>query len=250
VNSFLFLGTGASTGVPMITCHCAVCSSDDPHNKRLRPSGLFKLGKKRFLMDPGPDFRQQALKFGIEKLDGVLITHMHYDHVAGLDDLRVFHFLHHQILPFLLSKESHEEMKLCYHYLFKNFKADLIEKDFCTKKFEGHRWEIMSFVQAGMKVTGFRLGKFAYVMDLKEYTPELYEALKGVEVLVMSGLRYRPSPVHLTIDEAVLFAQKVGAKKTWFSHISHDLDHETTNQKLPDNIKLAFDGLEIPLHAD
>jgi phosphoribosyl 1,2-cyclic phosphate phosphodiesterase len=105
----------------------------------------------------------------------------------------------------------------------------------------------MTFEQGGMKVTGFRLGSFAYVMDLKHFTPEIYEALKGVEVLVMSALRYRPSPAHLSMDEAVAFASKIGAKQTWFSHIAHELDHATTNQQLPAGVKLAYDGLEIPL---
>ncbi len=108
----------------------------------------------------------------------------------------------------------------------------------------------MTFEQGGMKVTGFRLGSFAYVMDLKNFTPEIYQALKGVEVLVMSGLRYRPSPAHLSIDEAVAFAAKVGAKETWFSHISHEQDHKTTNQQLPLGVELAYDGLEIPVDVE
>lgn len=254
-NSFLFLGTGASVGIPMLTCHCLVCTSKDLKNQRLRPSGLLKLGEKRFLIDPGPDFRLQGLKYGIERLDGVLITHMHYDHIAGFDDLRVYYFLHKRVLPCLLSRESYEEMKIRNHYLFKKSEDDVlggpkvkfqvIEKDFGEEIFEGEKWQILSFEQGGMKVTGFRWGNFAYVMDLKKYTPEIFTALKGVEVLVMSGLRYRPSPAHLNLDEACAFAAKVGAKHTWFSHISHDLDHEQTNRDLPPGIKLAYDGLEI-----
>jgi phosphoribosyl 1,2-cyclic phosphate phosphodiesterase len=258
-NSFLFLGTGASMGTPVLTCDCAVCHSTDRINHRLRPSGLLKLGQQRFLFDAGPDFRHQALKFGIDRVDGLLLTHTHFDHIAGLDDLRVFYFLHKKTVPCLLSQASYDELKMSHHYFFKKsdddvmggarFRFQVIKHDFGAEEFEGHAWKIMTFEQNNMRVTGFRLGSFAYVMDIKNFTPQIYEALKGVEVLVMSALRCRPSPAHLTTDEAVAFAQKVGAKQTWFSHISHEVDHEETNRKLPDGIKLAHDGLEIALDA-
>jgi phosphoribosyl 1,2-cyclic phosphate phosphodiesterase len=256
-NSFLFLGTGASMGTPVLTCKCEVCTSKSAFNHRLRPSGLLKLGQERFLIDPGPDFRQQGLKYGIDRLDGVLITHTHFDHVAGLDDLRVFYFLHKKTLPCLLSQESYDEIKRTHGYFFtkatdkgSRFEFHIIKKDFGTENFGGHRWQIMTFEQGGMKVTGYRLGTFAYVMDLKNFSPEIYQALKGVEVLVMSALRYSASPAHLSMEEAIAFATRVGAKQTWFSHIAHDLDHTTTNQQLPPGVKLAYDGLEIPLHVE
>lgn len=257
-KSFLFLGTGASMGTPVVTCKCKVCTSSDPLNHRLRPSGLLKLGSERFLIDAGPDFRYQALKYGIDHLDGVLITHTHFDHVAGLDDLRVFYFLHKQTLPCLLSQESYDDIKKTHDYFFKKsdddvmggsrFHFHIIKDDFGVEKFGGHSWQILSFEQGGMKVTGFRLGSFAYVMDLKSFSSEIYEALKGVEVLVMSALRYQPSRAHLTMEEAIAFAAKIGAKQTWFSHIAHETEHVTTNQQLPGNVKLAYDGLEIPLN--
>lgn len=244
-------------GTPVVTCKCEVCSSSDPLNHRLRPAGLLKLGEERYLIDTGPDFRYQALKYGIDRLDGVLITHTHFDHIAGLNDLRVYYFLKKKTLPCLLSQESYDDLKQTQTYIINQsnddvmggsrFNFQMIKKDFGIEKFGGHSWQIMSFEQSGMKVTGFRLGSFAYVMDLKNFTPEIYQALKGVEVLVMSGLRYRPSPAHLSVDEAIAFAAKVGAKQTWFSHISHELDHATTNQQLPAGVKLAYDGLEIDL---
>jgi phosphoribosyl 1,2-cyclic phosphate phosphodiesterase len=256
-NSFLFLGTGASMGTPVVTCKCEVCTSSDPFNHRLRPAGLLKLGEERFLIDTGPDFRYQALKYGMDRLDGVLITHTHFDHIAGLNDLRVYYFLQKKTLPCLLSQESYDDLKRTQSYIINHsnddvmggskFNFQIIKKDFGIEKFGGHSWQVMSFEQGGMKVTGFRWGSFAYVMDLKNFTLEIYEALKGVEVLVMSGLRYRPSPAHLSVDEAIAFAAKVGAKQTWFSHISHELDHATTNQQLPAGVKLAYDGLEIEL---
>lgn len=255
--SFLFLGTGSSMGTPVPTCRCAICRSSNPFNQRLRPSGLLKWGEQRFLVDAGPDFRQQALKFGVDRLDGILLTHTHFDHVAGLDDLRVYYFFHHKKLPCLLSKNSYEDLKQRFPYFFQTsedhvigrsrFQFQLQKSDFGIEEFEGRSFQLMSYEQGGMKVTGFRLGTFAYVVDLKVFTSQIFESLKGVETLVMSALRYRPSPAHLTLDEAVEFARKVGAKKTWFSHISHEIDHEETNRNLPPDCQLAFDGLEISI---
>jgi phosphoribosyl 1,2-cyclic phosphate phosphodiesterase len=229
-------------------------------NYRLRPAGLLKLGEERFLIDTGPDFRHQALKYGIDRLDGVLITHTHFDHIAGLDDLRVYYFLQKKILPCLLSQESLEDIKKTHDYFFiksnddvmggSRFQFQIIKNDFGIEEFGGHAWQIMTFEQGGMKVTGFRLGSFAYIMDLKNFSSEIYQALKGVEVLVMSALRYRPSPAHLSMDEALAFAAQIGARQTWFSHIAHELDHKATNQQLPSGVKLAYDGLEIPLHVE
>ena len=257
-NSFLFLGTGASMGTPVLTCHCAVCLSADKRNHRLRPSGLLKIGEKRFLIDVGPDYRMQALQYRIERLDGVLITHTHYDHVAGLDDLRVYYFFHKKTLPCLLSDDSLLEIKVRNHYFFEQLKDDVmggsrfdfqvINNRFRKVDFGGELWQIMTYEQGGMKVTGYRWRNFAYVIDLKHFTDELYAALKGVEVLVMSALRYRSSPAHLTMEEAVAFAKRVGAQQTWFSHVAHDLDHEMTNRELPPEIQLAYDGLEIDVN--
>ena len=247
-------------GTPVVTCKCEVCTSSDPLNHRLRPAGLLKLEGERYLIDTGPDFRYQALKYRIDRLDGVLITHTHFDHIAGLNDLRVYYFLQKKTLPCLLSQESYDDLKQTHSYIINQsdddvmggsrFNFQVVKKDFGIEKFGGRSWQIMSFEQGGMKVTGFRLGSFAYVMDLKNFIPKIYEALKGVEVLVMSGLRYRPSPAHLSVDEALAFAAKIGAKQTWFSHVSHEIEHTTTNQQLPVGVKLAYDGLEIPIHVE
>jgi phosphoribosyl 1,2-cyclic phosphate phosphodiesterase len=235
-------------GTPVPTCRCVVCLSSHPFNQRLRPSGLLKLGDKRFLIDASPDFRQQALKFGIERLDGVVLTHTHFDHVAGLDDLRVYSFFHNIKLPCLLSKISYKEIEGRFPYFFDGteslrFAFQFIEGE--EEVFVGEKVQVVTYEQSGMEVSGFRFGSFAYVMDLKVYSEKIFTALKGVEVLVLSGLRYRPSKAHLTIDEAVEFSKKVGAKKTWFSHIGHEVDHEEVSQKLPSGVGLAYDGLEI-----
>ena len=246
-------------GTPVVTCKCPVCLSQDRCNQRLRPSGLLKIDGKQFLFDAGPDFREQALRFGVDQLDGVVLTHGHYDHIAGLDDLRVFYFLKNQTLPCLLSRHTYEEIKMKSSYFFEGsgdditggarFDFKVIDMEEGDLIFNNLPWKVVSYSQKNMPVTGYRIGKFAYIMDLKEYHPSIFEKLKGVEVLVLSGLRHRPSPSHLTLDEAVEFSRKVGAKKTWFSHVSHEIDHEETNRQLPQEAQLAYDGLEVSIEC-
>ncbi len=246
--SFLFLGTGGSMGVPLVGCSCAVCSSSSPFNKRLRPAGLIRVGEKNYLIDAGPDFRQQALNIKLSRLDGVLLTHAHYDHIGGLDDLRIFFFKQKKKVSCLLSKETLEEIQTRFHYLDKQFEFQLLEGDFGRALFEGLEIEFVSYLQAGMKVNGYRIGNFAYISDIREFSEDIIEKLIGIETLVISALRLEASHVHFSVDEAILFARKVGAKKTYFTHISHDLEHEKTNAMLPKDIKLGFDGLEIPIN--
>lgn len=250
---FLFLGTGGSLGVPVVSCNCRVCRSISPLNKRFRPSGLLTIGNKRFLIDVGPDFREQAIKFGIHHLDGVLITHTHYDHIGGLDDLRVFHMLHKKQLSCLSSKETFDEIHQRFHYLFKKrggesclqLNFELLENDFGHVEFEGVDIHYLTYFQAGMKVTGYRIGSFAYISDIHKYDARVLEELKGVEILVLSALRPTTSEVHFSLDEAIEFSRKVGAVRTFFTHIAHEIDHEETNSKLPPGITLSNDGLEI-----
>ena len=258
-GTFLFLGTGASMGTPVVTCKCRVCLSQDRRNQRLRPSGLLKVDGKQILFDAGPDFREQALRSGIDRLDGVVLTHGHYDHIAGLDDLRVFYFLKKQTLPCLLSRPTYDDVKMKSPYFFEGsgddvmggarFQFKVFDAEVEDLIFNNLPWTIVSYVQNKMQVTGYRIGNFAYIMDLKEYSPTIFQKLEGVEVLVLSGLRERPSPAHLTLDEALEFSRKVGAKQTWFSHVSHELDHEEANRRLPQEAQLAYDGLEVSVEC-
>lgn len=252
----LFLGTGGSSGVPIITCDCPVCTSPSQFNKRYRPSVLLQMGKKNYVIDVGPDFRDQSLHYGINHLDGVFLTHTHYDHVGGLDELRVYFFKHKIRLPTLASIETYEELRNRFHYLFKTKQSDgslqsqldfqILEEDFGKTTFQGMKVQYVSYVQANMKVTGYKIGNMAYISDIREYDERVVEELKGTELLILSALRYTPSEVHFSIEEAVDFARRVGAKRTLFTHIAHDLEHDETNQKLPSDIRLAHDGLEIP----
>lgn len=256
-DRFLFLGTGGSMGVPVISCSCSVCTSTSPFNKRLRPSGLLRVQGKELLIDAGPDVRLQMLRYGIKHLDGLLLTHSHFDHIAGIDDLRIFYYLHHRRFPCLLSEETLNEIKLRDHYLFvqntegalesKAFDFHSLKGDFGKTTFQGVSLHYVTYFQVGMKVTGYRYGTFAYISDIREYEERLIQELGGVEILVLSALRFNRSEMHFNIEEAIAFAKQVGAKRTYLTHITHDLEHEETNAKLPPGIQLSYDGLEIEI---
>lgn len=251
----LFLGSGGSMGIPIIGCSCKTCHSKNPKNKRLRPSILITEKCKRFLIDVGPDYRYQALKHQIDHLDGLLITHTHYDHIAGLDELRIYTFVHKKPVPCLLSRQSLDELKIRYHYFMPlNEKDDLhepkltfqlLEGDHGETTFEGLNIAYCSYDQLGMKVNGFRIGKFAYVTDILDYREDIYEILKGAETLVISGRRWKKSKAHISLEEGIEISKKIGAKKTYFTHISHEIEHDETSERLPDGFFLAYDGLEI-----
>lgn len=254
-GKFLFLGSGASTGIPLISCDCPVCTSNDPHNKRLRPSILLSIEDKKILIDPSPDLRTQALKFGIKHLDGVIITHTHYDHIGGIDELRVFFIRSGRPLPVLLSETSLQELKKRYYYLFEEKSSErslTAQLNFIPLNdksgkidFQQIPLSYFTYYQGGMQVTGFRFGDIAYVSDIYKYDESIFNELKNVKNLIVSAIGYKPSLVHLTLDQAIEFAKKVGAEKTWLNHMSHQVDHEKANAELPDTINLSFDGLEL-----
>jgi phosphoribosyl 1,2-cyclic phosphate phosphodiesterase len=255
---FLFLGTSASAGVPVIGCKCPVCLSSLPHNRRLRPSGLLNIGNLSFLIDVGPDFREQALKYHIDTLSGLILTHTHYDHIAGIDELRIYYLRSKQKLPCLLSMESLEDLRKRYYYLFQpigevptlsaQLDFTLLEEDMGDIEFLGVKFSYVSYFQGGTKVNGFRVGDFAYISDIRDFDPSIFVGLKGVRKLVVSALRDEPSPLHLSIDEAVAFAREVNAEETRLTHISHVLDHEIVNRRLPPEIQLGYDGLEMEIN--
>ncbi len=251
----LFLGTGGSMGVPVVTCSCVICTSSNLKNKRLRSSALIKVSGKQFLIDAGPDFRMQALASHISHLDGVLITHPHFDHVGGIDDLRVFHFFHKKTLPCLLSRSSLDHIKISHPYIFSaaeqaRFHFQVLTHEQGDVDFAGLKWHYMSFLQKQEKVTGYRLGNMAYILDIRTFSDEIFKIVQGVEVLILSALRYEPSPSHFSIEEAVDFAKRVGAKETWLSHLAHEVDYEEGSRILPANVHLAYDGLEVDFYAE
>ncbi|WP_068466401.1 MBL fold metallo-hydrolase [Candidatus Protochlamydia phocaeensis] len=252
----LFLGTGSSVGVPVIGCSCAVCSSASPYNQRLRPSVLIQTEQKKLLIDPGPDFRQQALRHHITMLDGILLTHAHHDHTSGVDDLRPIYYRRENPLPALLSEETALELQMRYYYIFRSEDPDetfvpRIQLQILPPQREGSVDFIglsigyMTYEQGGMLVNGFRFGDLAYLSDIRLFSHTLFEQLQGIKTLIISALRHTPSPLHFSVDEAVDFAHRTKAERVWLTHLSHELDHEKTNAYLPDHIKLAYDGLEI-----
>ena len=239
----------------MIGCTCSVCTSSNPHNKRLRPSVLITVGKKRVLIDAGPDFRAQALRHHIDHLDGMLLTHSHFDHVAGLDELRIYYLRHRKPLPVLLSEPTLLALKRRYDYFFqaKNLNQSLpaqlefhvLEQERGTLSFLDLEIGYMRFEQGGMQVTGYRIGSFAYISDIRVYPETIFTDLAGVKTLVLSALRTETSLMHFNLDEALAFSQKVGAQETYFTHMGHELEHEKTNALLPAGVQLAYDGLKV-----
>lgn len=259
-GKLIFLGTGGSMGIPVVACSCEVCLSKSPHNKRFRSSVLCQIGKKNILIDCGPDFREQALQHKIEHIDGVILTHAHNDHTAGIDELRVYCLRTGKPLPCLLSPETAADLKTRFHYLFEQkepyaglmtrFAMHFLEADKGEIAFQGIQIRYFAYEQLHMRVYGFRFGDVAYVSDIKDYPPAIFEDLKGLRTLVLSALRMQPSYMHFSVDEAIAFAQRVGAEKTWFMHVAHELDHDKGNAYLPENMRLAYDGLQLDFQAD
>jgi phosphoribosyl 1,2-cyclic phosphate phosphodiesterase len=257
---FLFLGCGASMGVPVVGCSCEVCRSTSPFNKRLRSSGVLQIYDKNILIDVGPDFRCQALFYKISHIDGVIITHTHYDHIGGIDDLRIFYLIQRKELSCLLSKNSFDDLKKRYDYLFRptsayanltaRFDFQILPEERGQIEFAEIPFTYMTYLQGGMKVNGLRVGQFAYVSDIRDFPETIFEDLEGVETLVVSALRQKPSHVHFNLDEAVEFSRRVGAKQTWLTHLGHELDYFEANAYLPPEVRLAYDGLIIHFSLD
>lgn len=243
-----FLGTGASLGVPVVGCTCATCTSTDPKNRRLRTSLLVEVEGRRLLVDAGPDLRQQALQFWIEEIDGLILTHAHQDHTAGLDELRVYHFRRQGPVPCLLSQSTAQEVYTRFFYLLgKDPKLVFSELDSLRGAidFVGVPLRYFTYQQQRMSVLGLRFGNFAYLTDIKEYPETIFEDLAGVEILVVSALRFTPSHMHFSVDDAIDFIHRVGPKKAYLTHIAHEIDHAEATDYLPPHIQVAYDGLLI-----
>jgi phosphoribosyl 1,2-cyclic phosphate phosphodiesterase len=246
------LGSGTSTGVPTIGCHCDVCTSADPRDQRLRPSILISYGGRNVLIDTTPDFRTQALRARLERLDAVLFTHAHADHIMGLDDVRPFNFRQRGHIPIYASARTMEAIHRAFRYIF-----DDEEKISSVPRLESRTLNGGSFDLFGMEFTpipllhgkaavyGFRFGDAAYLTDHSEIPAASLERLRGLDVLFLDALRYRPHPTHSTVEQSVATAAQAGAKRVFFTHICHDLAHARTEAQLPAHIRLAYDGLQI-----
>lgn len=248
------LGTGTSTGIPMIGCSCKTCTSTDPRDRRLRVSALVETETTTILIDTSSDFRQQMLTAKVKKLDAILFTHHHTDHISGFDDLRAFHFLRIPVPMCYASEETYKAIQGMFPYAFglvpNTGGATLTQVPFTvidTTPFAVGDVLIEPILldHGLLNIFGFRIGKFAYLTDCKRIPVPSREKLKGVEVVVIDGLRYSPHPTHMTIDEAVAASKELGAKTTYLTHMNHDILHEEAEAKLPPNVRFAYDGLEL-----
>ena len=247
-----FLGTGTSQGVPVIGCQCPVCRSEDQHDKRLRTSILVEEGDSSIIVDTGPDFRQQMLREGVNKLDAVLYTHEHRDHVAGLDDIRAFNFIQQKPMDIYAEERVIRALKHEFSYIF------------AEKKYPGvpqvnlHQMTHEPFHVNGLKIIpvramhyrlpvyGFRFGDFGYITDANYIPEEEKEKLYGVKFLVVNALRHEKHISHFTLNQAVTLINELSPKRGYLTHISHQMGlHKDIEAELPTNIQPAFDGLRI-----
>lgn len=249
-----FLGTGTSQGVPVIGCQCEVCRSLDFRDKRLRSSIHIEVDEQSLVIDTGPDFRQQILREGINKLDSVLFTHEHKDHTAGLDDVRSFNFLQKADIPIYARPNVIEQLKQEFAYIFSEHKypgvpsVNVFELD--GKPFHLGETQIIpvEVMHYKLPVFGFRVKDFTYITDAKTVAEEEKEKIKGSKILVINALQQSPHISHMTLEEALAFAEEMGADHTYLTHISHKLGtHKGVGNSLPDNVSLAYDGQKISM---
>ena len=250
------LGSGTSQGVPIITCNCEVCRSNDPRDKRLRTSILIESEGTTICIDAGPDFRYQMLRADVSKLDAILITHEHKDHIGGLDDARPLIFVQGAPMTVFASSEAQEEIKREYSYAFANEDErypgaptfNLIKIDGSPIRINNLTIEPIELRHFTLKSYAFRIGDFAYVTDLSELSEEAFNKLKGVKYLIIEALRKREHYSHISLYQAIDIAQRLNVTKTWFTHVSHEMGKAADiNPTLPENMMLAYDGLVIEI---
>jgi len=250
-----FLGTGTSQGVPVIGCSCEVCNSLDYRDKRLRVSVHLEIDETNLVIDAGPDFRQQMLRERISRLDGILLTHSHKDHIAGLDDVRAFNFLQKEGMPVYGTKKTLEQVKKEFYYAFEEQKYpgtpvlrlnEISETDF---EFRGIIKIIpLPVLHLHMPVLGFRMGDFSYITDANFIPDATFEKLKGTKILVLNALQKEDHVSHFNLEGALIQARKIKAEQTYFTHISHKMGlHRSVSKELPDSVFLAHDGLSLTL---
>jgi len=256
------LGTGTSVGVPVLGCDCRVCTSSDPRDRRTRCACLVEVDGVHILIDAGPDFRMQAMREDIQAVDALLITHHHFDHVAGLDDLRPYFFWNRQPMPCIARENTAEVMRTTFYYIFGEDRysgAALLQLQTANGPFEVRsRYtddappvpvQPIEMTHGDLPALGYRIGNFAYLTDASYIPDASFEKLDGVEIVVLDALRHKPHYKHFTIPEAVDVAQRIGARQTYFTHMTHSVLHAEEDARLPEGINLGYDGLIITLDA-
>jgi len=250
-----FLGTGTSVGVPVPTCDCRVCFSDDPRDSRLRPSVLLQWGEASILIDSSPDLRAQALRHRIRRVDAVLYTHAHADHILGLDDLRLYNWKQGSPIPAYGNPETLDALRRTFWYVFEEEPTQSTRPAIETHPIEsafalhGRTVVPLPLKHGPLPILGYRIGAFAYLTDVSEIPEPCYPLLQDLDVLVLDALRERPHPMHFSLDQAILQARRIGARRTFFTHMTHEVHHATISAKLPQGIDLAHDGLSLLVPA-
>jgi phosphoribosyl 1,2-cyclic phosphate phosphodiesterase len=254
------LGSGTSMGVPSLGCHCRVCISSDPHDNRLRPSLLLSRNRQNVVIDTTPDFRQQALRVGLDRLDAIVLTHGHADHILGFDDIRPFNIRQKTALPVYGSEETFEVVRRAFAYVFDGRPTFSTVPSVNLHVVDGP-FELMGvpFVpvplwHGDLQVLGFRFGRAAYLTDFGSLPESSLALLKDIDVLILDALRDQPHPMHQTVEQALALIERLQPRQAWFTHIAHDLPHAETNERLRklgfDNVALAYDGLQFEVPVD
>jgi len=261
--TFTFLGTGTSAGVPMIGCTCDVCTSADPRDRRDRSGAMVRYddsaGQTRtILIDTTPELRQQMIRHQVMAVDGVVYTHAHADHTFGIDDLRRFNVVMDAPINIYAEPNTLRHMQSNFEYIFqkhtsikKSFVADLTPNAIDPKlPFDlfGQLWTPLRLLHGRLEVLGFRIGNLAYCTDCSRIVPETYPLLEDLDVLVIDALRYRHHPTHMTVDQALTVVDEVQPKRTYFTHIAHEIRHAELEPKLPEHVYLAYDGLALEVN--
>ncbi len=246
------LGSGTSVGVPTIGCPCDVCHSSDPRDQRLRPSVLVQYEGHNVVIDTTPDFRQQALRAGLTRLDGVLYTHAHADHILGLDDIRPFNFMQRGNIPIYATADTLDVIQRCFSYIFFDGPVESSRPKIEVHVFENEPLDIHGLTFTPIRLWhgknpshGFRFGDIAYLTDHSDIPEQSLPLLQNLDILFLDALRLKPHPTHTTLDRAVEWVEQLKPRRAYLTHMGHDLPHAHTEAKLPDHIRLAWDGLEL-----
>jgi phosphoribosyl 1,2-cyclic phosphate phosphodiesterase len=245
------LGSGTSMGVPTIGCTCAVCHSPDPHDRRTRPSILLEFDGKSVLIDTTPDFREQAIRERISRIDAVLYTHTHADHILGIDDLRPLSYHRDGRIPLYARPEAADFIRNMFRYIFDaEYKfGGLPQVE--LKPLEGPlalfgaRFEPVTVIHGETEICGYRFGSAAYLTDHSLVPEASFDQLHDLDILFLDALRHKPHPTHSTVENSLRIVERVKPRRAFFTHICHDLPHEETNASLPENVRLSYDGMKL-----
>src|SRR3974390_2121399 len=254
------MGSGTSMGVPTLGCHCAVCDSTDAKDKRLRPSVLLSRGEQNVVIDTTPDFRTQALREGMDRLDAVLLTHGHADHILGFDDLRPYNMRQQSAMPVYANEDTFRIVKRVFSYVFDD-KPTLSSRASVRLHEVRGPFELLGIpfipvplLHGEMDVLGYRFGRAAYMTDFSRLPESSVPLLEDLDELILDALRDVPHPMHQTVEQALALVDKLRPKRAWFTHIAHDLGHEATNERLRKagyaHVQLAWDGLELEVSTE